>query len=123
MLGIRQVDFETHFVSLRNEPNHAPAPRELGNVAHRQDTRLVERRQDLFEPIFLGRADEQNAATFRVLRLCDALDDHLLAVDALSGDGGIETRAERILTEHTNAEDVARRSDSRGPFNESAKVI
>ncbi len=58
MLGIRQVDFETYSVRLGNELNHAPAPRELGDVTHRQDTSLVERKEDLFEPALLGRADE-----------------------------------------------------------------
>src|SRR5260370_13117179 len=53
MLGSRQVDLETHSVGLHNEPYHAPAPGELGEVTHRQDTWVADHPQDLLEPTLL----------------------------------------------------------------------
>src|SRR6266446_5123281 len=123
MLSNRQVDFETHSVRLRKELDHAPAPRELGDVTYRQDACLVERRQNLFESTLLRGADEQDAATRGVLRFRDARNHYLLAVDALTRDGRIEGRAERIPAEHANAEVLAGSANFSGPFNESAKVI
>ncbi len=68
---------------------------------------------------FLGRADEEDAAIQRVLRLRDSLRRKLDAVDGFTGNRGIESHAKGILAEHTER---CARGDLGGPFDELGKV-
>ena len=74
--------------------------------------------------MFFRRTDEQDSAIRGVLRPCDPPNHDGLSVQRFTCKSGIESRAERILAEHTNGEGVALACrDYSRPFDEPGKVI
>ena len=74
------------------------------NVAHRQDSRSFDRRQNEFDPALLWGADKENSAVGCFLNAGDIPRDDGFSIDRFALYGRKQRRLERILTQHANVE-------------------
>src|SRR5438270_6377274 len=84
--GTGQINLKPHLVSCRDELDHAAAAYELRHITDGQNAGLIQRCEDFFKPLFLGRTNEQDLATASLLQRCNTSNYDLFGIDAFACD-------------------------------------
>lgn len=117
------VDFKPDLVLQRDQTDGSSAGSEVLDVADGEQVHVLCGRENYSQIFFLRRADEENVARRRLLHICEAADQNLLALNTRAGDGGVKHRTEWIFAQNTDFENVRGCSPIARPRHKLAKVV
>ena len=120
-LSRNRIDFKTHSAAIMGEIDNCSF---AGPVYHGEKTGLPGSRKNGKNALHRRRTDEQDVTSAGLAGIGETANDDRPAGDRFTGDHIVQIRTERVSTENTNREWVARTSKSfRGPFDESGEII